>query len=363
MTDDELEQRLRRALRDDADQITPTDRWDRIHTMAEQQQDQGAGVRPRWLAPVAAAAAVAVIAGGAFALTHGGGSTTPSPAAVSTSTSPTTTPSSSAAGPPRPSSPPPVAAPAVVSVTLPAYFVGPNGGNGNRWGLYREFLKGQVRTGAGDADRARAALKLAMNAQPFASTDGYLQPWSGTTVTAVDVAPGSIRITLSNSGASGFTKEQARLAVQALVWTAQAAVGKGAVPVTFTVADGSTSLFGSLSTARAYNRPPADQTFEDLATLWITAPGRDAVLPAASAVVVKGESCAFEGASQWQLKNGGVVLRSGHTQASSGCPTRGTWAVDLGRLAPGQYTFRAYERDMQTGTTTVGDTSRTFTVR
>ena len=365
MTDDELEQRLRRALRDDASQITPTDRWDRIHAMSEQQQDHEAGVRPRWLAPVAAAAAVALIAGGAFALTRGGGHPSSGPAASGpTTTAAMTSPGSTAAATTtaRPSGPSQAVAPATVAVTLPAYFVGPNGGNGDRWGLYREFLKGQVRTGAGDADRAKAALKLAMNAQPFSNTDGYLQPWSGTTVTAVSVTPSQILVTLSNKGASGFTKEQTRLAVQELVWTAQAAVG-ASTPVRFAIADGSTSMFGTWPTSKAYDRPPADQTFEDLATLWITAPGRDAVLPAGSAVVVKGQSCSFEGASQWQLKKGSAVVRSGHTQATSGCPTRGTWAVNLGPLAAGQYTFRAYERDMQSGTTTVGDTSRTFSVK
>jgi hypothetical protein len=80
-------------------------------------------------------------------------------------------------------------------------------------------------------------------------------------------------------------------------------------------------------------------------------------------VVVQGESCSFEGTSQWQLKQGSSVVRSGTSHATSGCPTRGTWQVSLGTLAPGDYTFRAFEVSMENGQKTVGDTSRGFTVR
>jgi hypothetical protein len=202
-----------------------------------------------------------------------------------------------------------------------------------------------------------------MDAERFSNTDGYLQPWSGTRVEAVSVTPSAIRVRLSNQGPNGFTKDQSRLAVQELVWTAQAAVGKGTIPVTFAVADGSTKLFGLYPTSRSYNRPSADQTYEDLATLWITAPERDQVLPSGRAVVAKGESCAFEGTSQWQLRQGSKVIRSGTSQATSGCPTRGTWQVDLGVLAPGSYSLRAFEVSMEDPKRTTGDTSRTFTVR
>ena len=355
MTDDDLERQLRHALQADADRIHPADRWEAIHSMSQQQRPSSAG-HPRWLAPVAAAAAVAVIAGGAWALTRGGGSTQGAPAATSSSA---TTATSS------PTSSPTTARGAVATagMALPAYFVGPNGGNGDRWALYREFLPSQLPGDAGDSEKAKAAVALAMNAEPFSNTDGYLQPWSGTQVTDVAVSPTSIRITVSNKGADGFVPEQTRLAVQELVWTAQAAVGKGTIPVTFAIADGSTALFGRYPAADTYNRPATDKTYQDLATLWITSPGRDQVLPADKAVVVKGESCSFEGTSQWQLKQGSTVVRSGSSHATSGCPTRGTWQVSLGTLAPGDYTFRAYEVSMENGQKTVGDTSRGFTVR
>jgi hypothetical protein len=80
-------------------------------------------------------------------------------------------------------------------------------------------------------------------------------------------------------------------------------------------------------------------------------------------VVANGESCAFEATTQWQLKKGGTAVKSGVTMASSGCPIRGTWQVNLGVLAVGDYTFRMFEVSMQDGKGVVAETSKPFTVR
>ena len=80
-------------------------------------------------------------------------------------------------------------------------------------------------------------------------------------------------------------------------------------------------------------------------------------------MVATGESCAFEATTQWQLKKGGAAIRSGTTTASSGCPLRGTWQVNLGVLAAGDYTFRMYEVSMQDGKGVVAETSKPFTVQ
>jgi hypothetical protein len=80
-------------------------------------------------------------------------------------------------------------------------------------------------------------------------------------------------------------------------------------------------------------------------------------------VVAKGQSCAFEGTTQWQLKLAGSAIKTGTTTATSGCPTRGTWQVPLGVLAPGAYTFRMYEVSMADGQGIVAETSRTFAVK
>jgi hypothetical protein len=252
---------------------------------------------------------------------------------------------------------------ATTPVALPAYFVGAISSTGDRFGLYREFVRTAMPVGATSAQKAKAAVAVAMNAQPFTNYEPYLQPWSGTSVKKVTVTASLITVTLSGPGARGFTAEQTRLAVQELVWTAQAAVGKGTIPVKYVIADGSTKLFGTYPTNRTYNRPAKDLHYRDLAPIWINSPVRGQVLPARTAVVAKGESCAFEATTQWQLKKGAKIVKSGFTTATSGCPTRGTWQVGLGVLPAGSYTFRMYELSMEDGKGVVAETSKPFTVR
>lgn len=357
---DLVERRLRRALHQEAQKMEPTDRLDDILSASGAGGTGGTGPGPgqdrrgppRWLAPVAAAAAVAVIAGTVWVATRGedraappAGPSATQPAAPSPSQSsvePTPTASSSA---------PTSTAPSTQQAVLPVYFVGPVGGDREVFLLYREFLRGSVPASASDEEKAKGALDLAMNAQPFSNTDGYLQPWSGTSIEAVDVTASRITITLSNAGSPGVTtKEVARVAVQSLVWTAQAAVGKGAIPVTFSIADGSTAMFGQFPAADTYNRPSGrDEYYRDLAPIWITAPGRDAVLSAGKPVVVKGEATVFEANVSWELKRGTAVVKSGFATASIGAPGRGDYSFSLGTLAPGGYTVRVFEMSMEGG--------------
>ena len=314
----------------------------------------------RWLLPVAAAASVALIGGvTAWGLSNRGGSPQTSVAVPSTSQTST---SETSTAPPAGSNAKGTGA--TTAVALPVYLVGATSGTADRFGLYREFVRTDVPTGATPAQKVTAALTVAMNARQITKDQTYLQPWSGTTVRDVTVSPGLITVTLSDPGAKGvLNAEQTKLAVQGLVWTAQAAVGKGTLPVKFTVADGSTRLFGTYPTARTYNRPAKDVQYRDLAPIWITAPEREQAFPAGASVVVQGESCAFEGTTQWQLKKGGTAIKSGTATASSGCPLRGTWQVKLGALAAGDYTFRMYEVSMENGQGIVAETSRPFTVK
>jgi hypothetical protein len=364
---DLVERRLRRALHQEAQQMEPTDRLDDILAAsgsggggADHRDPGGAGGGggpgrqgpPRWLAPVAAAAAVAVIAGTVWVATRGEDQAAP-PAGPSATQSSAPGPSPSSAEPtPTPSSSAPTStAPSTQEALLPVYFVGPVGGEREVFRLYREFLRGTVPVSAGDAEKAQGALDLAMNAQPFSNTDGYLQPWSGTSVEAVQVTPKRITITLSNPGSPGINdKEIARVAVQSLVWTAQAAVGKGTIPVTFAIADGSTELFGQFPASDTYNRPASrDEYYRDLAPIWITAPGRDAVLPAGKPVVVKGEATVFEANVQWELERGTTAVKKGFATASIGAPGRGEYSFSVGTLAPGSYTIRVFEMSMESG--------------
>ena len=348
MLDSDIERQLRESLRRHAERITPRERRTEILAMVHEQTEM-TEPRRRWLIPVAAAASVALIGAIAWGVANTGSSQQVTPAATSTSST-TGTPTSNATG-------------ATTQVALPAYFVGASSGTGDTFGLYREFVRTAVPAGATPAQKAKAAVALAMNAQPFTNFEPYLQPWSGTKVEDLKLTPNLITITLSGPGASGFTPEQTKLAVQELVWTAQAAIGQGTIPVKFVVADGSPKLFGTYATNKTYNRPTKEQQYEDLAPIWILSPERGKVFAAGAPVVANGESCAFEATTQWQLKKGGAVVKSGSTMASSGCPIRGTWQVNLGVLTPGNYTFRMFEVSMKDGQSLVAETSKPFTVK
>jgi hypothetical protein len=358
MTDDDIkdtdfERQLRESLRRDAERITPRDRRTEILAMVHEQEEV-TEPRRRWLIPVAAAASVALIGAIAWGVSNPGGSPQVTPAVLSSTTpSPTGAPNVSASKP----------AAATTQVALPAYFVGANSGTGDRFGLYREFVRTAVPTGVTTAQKAKAAVAVAMNAQPLTNVEPYLQPWSGTTVEDVNITQSLITIKLSGPGATGFTPDQTRLAVQQLVWTVQAAVGQGTIPVKFVVANGGPMLFGKYPTDTTYNRPAKDLQYQDLAPIWILSPDRGQVFPAKAPVVVNGESCAFEATTHWELKKGSANVKTGVTTASSGCPTRGTWQVNLGVLAPGDYTFRMFEVSMQDGKGVVAETSKPFTVK
>jgi hypothetical protein len=118
--------------------------------------------------------------------------------------------------------------------------------------------------------------------------------------------------------------------------------------VTFEIADGSSAMFGQYPAADRYNRPASrDEYYQDLAPIWITAPGRDQVLPAGKAVVVKGEATVFEANVRWELKRGSTVAKTGFATASVGGPGRGDYSFSLGALAPGSYTIRVFEMSME----------------
>ncbi len=381
MVNDDLDRRLRQALHEEAERIRPRERraeiLDNAHHSAQSREH-----RRRWFLPVAAAASVALIGAGVMGLSNSGNSQ-PAPSAVApavTTTSPTTSLSTPTRGAPSPATVTRDRAPATkdpaptvpwprgaatAEMALPAYFVGPSSASGGQFGLYREFLTAVVPMRATAAQKVEAALVVAMNPEYYSSQEPYLRPWSGTSVTNVTTMPSRITITLSDPGASGFTAAQTRLAVQQLVWTAQAALGTGTIPVMFVVRNGASELFGTYPTAQTYNRPPKDLQYQVLAPIWITSPGSPGVtrmLPEGQPVVISGQSCAFEGTTQWQLKKDLTLIRSGFTTATSGCPTRGTWQVRLGGLASGHYTFRMYEVSMQDGKGIVAETSKTFMV-
>jgi hypothetical protein len=368
---DQVERRLRQALTRDAQLVRPSQRLDTILHEANEAgpvtATGGSGAR-RWVMPLAAAAAVAAIIGGVWWSGHddtGGGVTPPAntgPSVVPSATAtdlPTTAPTS-----PQSTATSPTGGPVTTrTVSLPVYFVGPIGDTKPTYKLFRDFIRGELPADATAAQKAKAALVLAINAQPYSNTDGYLQPWSGQAIDDVTVKDGLITVHLANAGSPDAVvgDEVKRLAVQELVWTAQAAIQQ-TLPVRFEVAGGATTLFGSISTDHTFTRPAPDRLWEDVAPIWVTTPSRDQVLPAAKPVVVQGLAIVFEATVNWELSRGSTLVKSGHATASIGAPMQGQYSIDLGRLTPGGYTISVRELSAKDGSVSA-EKSVFFTVK
>jgi hypothetical protein len=370
-----VEDRVRAALADEAARIEPTHRLDAILAAANS-TDRGAdprgAARASWrhrlLLPAAAAAVVAAVVGGIWV--SQGPRTTPVPGGPSSSAAPTP---SSAPGSSEPTTSGPSASsgttdasapPVTARVGLPVYFVGPRASGSTQLVLFREFLAAGLPDPATDEAKVLTALRGAV--APIPAGSDYTQPWTGVTVEGVTVASGEITVTLSG-GPQKLDPSEGRLAVQQLVWTATAALGKGNVPVRFVLADGSTVLAGDLTTDQTYTRPTGDTAIYDvLSPVWIDSPSRGAVLPAGP-VTVKGVASTFEANVQWEIvsdpSGSSGMGMSGFTTAEVAGPQRGAYRFTTPDPLPaGTYTLRVVETSAKDGmVSAVAET--TFTVR
>lgn len=343
----ELEDRLRGALTQEADEVRPAHRLDDIRAAVSP------STRRRWLPPLAAAAAVAVIAVGAWIALRPTAGPPPVPATPSTTMpvvpAPTPTPSDPATG----STTTAITAPGpTVDVAVPVYYVAPPGRSDGRYGLVRTLASVQAAPDADVAWATKAALIRAVQV-PDPNPNTFVDPWPDQTVGAVTVEADHISIDLAEPGRSGLDPAVQRLAVQQLVWTATAAA-KLDVPVYITVVGGR-DLFDSVPGHR-FQRPAPDQAYQELASVWVDSPSAGQTLPAASPVTITGQACTFEANVRYELRRGGAVVKQGTTTASSGCPQQGSWTVVLGTLPAGSYTFRAIDISQKDGSVAFQDT-------
>jgi hypothetical protein len=348
MTDnfDDLEARLRGALTREAQQVHPDDRLRDIRDAVSPK-----GRRHPWLPSLAAAAAVAAIAVAVWIGLRPSSAPVPAPA------TPSTTAPVSPAPSPAPSPSPSVsngsatsgtsAPSATVQVALPVYYLAPPGSAGGHYGLVREFVPRQLPVDASVAQKADAALAAAVTV-PKLNPNGFVAAWpASTTARYVALPAPEVGVSLSGPGVTGLPEEAQRLAVQALVWTVTAAVQQAGAPVAVTVASGG-PIFEQVGT-NVFKRPAADVAFEEIAPIWVDSPYASQSLPAGKPVVVTGLACVVEASFAWELRQGGYVIAKGSTTASIGCPQQGSWSVNLGTLAAGQYEFRAIEYSAKDG--------------
>lgn len=371
----DTERVLREALATRAREIRPSDRLDQI--LREASEPLPTATRGRWLTGLGVAAAAAAIAGAiwtarpapddgpnqpagtpsATAPTEPTVIPSPTPPAPSTTTSPSASASATVTSRPTSSSTTQPPAPTLTTQPPPPpttieaqaiYRVGTNGGTTNRPGLVREFRSAAV----GASESARAA-------QAVAESLRRSELWQGVTIDSADVTRDGITLGLSGFGDAVPDADQARLAVASLVWTAQGAVGRGDLPVTLSTPGGG-QVLGHLDPETRFTRSGASP--DTLCDIWIDDPSPGVTVPAAKAVTVRGQAVAFEANVEWELLDGTATVRDGFVTASIGAPARGTFAVALGELTPGTYTFRAFTSSPEDGVKILAERLVTFTV-
>jgi hypothetical protein len=354
------ERELRAALFERAREVHPSWRLDEI--LREAAAPPPATRRSRWLAGLAVAAAASVVAGTVWAsrpdspatLPGGPSSTSPTPSGASSPpASPTPTGSTSSSPDPSPSATDSAGPAAGATTSLGIYRVGTNGGTANRPGLVREFWTAPLGGDAPESDRAGLAVveSIRRTEQPAL--------WAGVGLDRLLVDRDRITIELTGPGKAAPDAATAELAISSLAWTAQAAVGRADLPVT--VRSGSPGLLlGFVDPARTFTR--AGTPANALCDIWVDSPVPGSSVDAARPVVVRGLAVAFEANVEWELRSGDRVVRNGFTTASIGAPGRGTFSVDLGRLAAGPWTFRAFTSSAKDGSP-LAERVVTFSVR
>ncbi len=334
---------VRRLLDEAVSDVEPRDALASIHARTKVSSMQG---KRSWFLG-AGAAAVATAATVAAVTVLGSDSTPQRPdnagpaTAASTSPSQATSPSVT-----RSQSPEPTESSAPASLhTVPVYYVGETS-RGPR--LYREFHR--VTT----ADPLAAAVREAVATQP--GDPDYRTVWPAGTVAATSFDgvgnDGQISIELRNEGAdlrqrpAGMSADAAQMAVEQLIYTAQAATQTRA-PVQFLLArqgtaDNRTDTVLGVPTSEPLAQGDAADV---LAQVWIIEPSDGAKVTAP--FEVSGLAAAFEANVQWELKQGDKVVKRGFTMAEE-CCTMAPYSFKVD-ARPGDYTLVVHDSDPSGG--------------
>jgi len=219
-------------------------------------------------------------------------------------------------------------------VTVPVYYVGETF-QGPR--LYREFH------GVTTTDGLSAALQISVAGE--ATDEDYTSPWpAGTSVTADhDETAGLITVDLANDGTglrgrpAGMSADRAAMAVEQLVYTAQAATQTRA-PVQL--------LLGGERTDTVLGVPAAEplaqgDPLSTLAPVWVIDPADEAEVR--SGFTVSGLAAAFEANVQWELMQGDTVVRDGFTMTAEAF-TMSPYSFTV-EAPPGEYTLVVHDSD------------------
>jgi len=325
------DEQMRRLLDDAVSDVEPRDSLDSIRARTKVKD---MSIRRNWFlgagaAAVATAATIAAVTvmGGSPGTTGAqdpGYAGTESPTA---SNKPSTEPSASTDGSPE-----------ATSTTVPVYYVGETS-RGPR--LYREFHTVET-----SLDKLQASVVEAMTSNP--DDPDYRTDWpAGASANSVTMQGDVITVDLDAMGTdlhdrpSGMTEQEASLAIEQLIYTAQAATQTRS-PVQFTLNGQRTDAVLGVPTSEPLAQ---GQDFDVLAMMWIIEPAEGATLQ--SPFKVSGLANAFEANVQWELMQGNTVVDSGFTTARE-CCTMAPYSFRI-TASPGDYTLVVHDSDPSDG--------------
>ncbi|MFN8194007.1 MAG: Gmad2 immunoglobulin-like domain-containing protein [Nocardioidaceae bacterium] len=329
---DPTDPRLHELIHDSVADIEP---GDRLHAIKSRTKVSTMNTRRTWIAAVGASVAVAAAAVVAVAVVNRPGpSASPTPGPAASSVTQATEPSG-----PSPTAPA-TSSPAVPADLVPTYYLGdtPQGVR-----LYREF---HVVTDP-PADDLSAAL-AALTSTP--ADPDYRTAWPEGSFASATFADGVISVTLADTSLrdrpASMDEETARMAVQQVVFTVQAAVHQRA-PVQFRSPDNPIDQVYGVPTAEPIvNDAPLDV----LSLVSLSDPAEGSLVT--DTLQVSGVANSFEANVPWQILSGSDEVDHGFFMASGAMEPRlfpFEGSIDVSGLAPGTYTLRVQTDDPSGG--------------
>ncbi len=226
------------------------------------------------------------------------------------------------------------------TTTVPVYFAGDTP-QGQR--LFREFRK------VDGADPLGKALTLAASGDALDPDYSTLLPAGtfagGTTDEMVSIPLPDDSWTLRPDGMS---EDEALLAVQQIVYTAQGVLQER-TPIVFTDTDGNATQIFGIASEDGFS---AADPIETLALVSVTSPEQGATV--SGTFTASGVSSSFEATTPWEVRRGdadGKVVKKGFATAEGWMDKLYPWEteVDVSGLPAGDYTFVAMTDDPSGG--------------
>jgi Immunoglobulin-like domain of bacterial spore germination/Sporulation and spore germination len=237
---------------------------------------------------------------------------------------------------------------------LPAYFVRdtPQGPR-----LTREFS-----TVAGDVVPEKDAVTLAVSGRALDPDYRTLWP-DGSRALTVTSSGDAITVDLTGDGLSdrptGMSQEEAELAVQQVVYTAQAVVQQGRIPVQITLDGAVTDQVLGVPASEPFSNASENET---LALVGISSLSEGETVR--DRFVVSGVANSFEATVPWEVRQGDKVVARGSATAEGWMDKLYPWTttVNVSKLPSGTYTFAAMTDDPTGGAEGAGPTEDTKTI-